>query len=132
VVDDAELVDDPTGAIGRLVASRRPGLLVIAAGRPESLRAAYGHWTAGVRRSRLGVVMAGATDMDADLLGATLPRWSPIAPRPGLAHLVADGTEVLVQCALEARSPGFAEPAESAPRAGLRRRSTPGSLVAVS
>ena len=132
VVDDAELMDDPSGALARLVGSRRPGLLVVAAGRPESLRAAYGHWSAGVRRSRLGMVMAGATDMDADVLGAVLPRWAPIPPRPGLGHLVADGTETLVQCALDVSPAGAAAAADASTRIGGRRRSTPRSLVAVS
>jgi S-DNA-T family DNA segregation ATPase FtsK/SpoIIIE len=131
VVDDAELVDDPTGAITRLVASRRPGLLVVAAGRAESLRAAYGHWTGLLRRSRLGIVMSGSTDSDADLLGATLPRWSPIPPRPGLGHLVSDGTEVLVQCATDDDGAGVGS-TDRATRRGPRRHPTPSSPVAVS
>jgi S-DNA-T family DNA segregation ATPase FtsK/SpoIIIE len=127
VVDDAELVEDPTGALSRLVAGRRSGLLVVIAGRPESLRAAYGHWSSGVRRSRLGVVMTGSTDMDADLLGATLPRWPPIPPRPGLAYLVADGTATLAQCAIDPTTPGTAAPGTAA-----RRRTGAHSLAAVS
>jgi S-DNA-T family DNA segregation ATPase FtsK/SpoIIIE len=125
VVDDAELVDDGSGALTRLVASRRPGLLVVAAGRPEALRTAYGHWTTTVRRSRLGIVMTGARDLDADLLGTTLPRWSPIPPRRGLAYMVCDGTETLVQCALDDAPPVCGRP-------DGRRRDATRSLVAVS
>jgi S-DNA-T family DNA segregation ATPase FtsK/SpoIIIE len=104
IVDDAELVDDPDGSLLQLVTRPRRGALVVAAARPEALRQSYGHWTGAVRRSRLGVVMAGATDLDADLLGATLPRWLPVEPRPGLAHLVCDGTVTLVQVARDTQA----------------------------
>ena len=99
VLDDAELIDDHTGALTALIASRRDGVTVLAAGRPEALRAAYGHWTTAVRRSRLGLVMAACTDIEGDLLGVVLPRRLPIVARPGLAWLVSDGTMELVQVA---------------------------------
>src|SRR4029079_14777178 len=54
-VDDAELVDDPGGALAARLARLDPTLHVIAAARPDSLRAGYGHWTQLVRRSRLGI-----------------------------------------------------------------------------
>ncbi len=44
-VDDAPQVDDVDGLLGTLLQSRRPGLHVVAAGRSDDLRAAYGHWT---------------------------------------------------------------------------------------
>ena len=91
VVDDAELVDDIGEALAALAASHRHGLMIVAAGKPDSLRQSYGHWTAVVRRSRLGLVATAANDLDGDLLGAMLPRRTPIAPRPGLMWLVADG-----------------------------------------
>jgi S-DNA-T family DNA segregation ATPase FtsK/SpoIIIE len=100
-VDDAELVDDIGGALAKLAASRRPGLLIVATGKPDSLRQSYGHWTGIVRRSRLGIVMAASNDLDGDLLGATLPRHLPIAARPGLAWLVSDGDVELVQLAVD-------------------------------
>ncbi len=53
VVDDAELVDDD-GGLQALLATAPSGLHVIAAGRPEALRAAYGHWTGVVKRARKG------------------------------------------------------------------------------
>ena len=99
VIDDAELVDDPGGRLAALLAARPEHIVVIAAGRPEALRAAYGHWTAGVRRSRLGLVMSGCADIDADLFGVALPRRAPLAPRPGLAWMVAEGGRRLVQIA---------------------------------
>jgi S-DNA-T family DNA segregation ATPase FtsK/SpoIIIE len=101
-VDDAELVDDVGGALATLAASRRAGLMIVATGKPDSLRQSYGHWTGVVRRSRLGLVTAASNDLDGDLLGAALPRRLPIAPRPGLAWLVSDGNAVLTQVAIDA------------------------------
>ncbi len=95
VVDDAEHVDDP--ALAGLVAARRPGLVVLAAGRPVTLRAMYGHWTSVVRRSRLGLLMAACSDTDGDLLGELLPRHRPLPARPGLAWVVDGGHRRLVQ-----------------------------------
>jgi S-DNA-T family DNA segregation ATPase FtsK/SpoIIIE len=100
-IDDSELVDDVEGALARLAASRRPGLLIVATGKPDSLRQSYGHWTGVVRRSRLGIITAASNDLDGDLLGAVLPRRLPIAARPGLAWFVADGDVQLVQVAVD-------------------------------
>ena len=100
-IDDAEMVDDIGGALAALAASRRHGLLIVATGKPDSLRQSYGHWTAVVRRSRLGIVTSAANDLDGDLLGVTLPRRLPIPPRPGLVWLVADGDAVLTQVAVD-------------------------------
>ena len=100
VVDDAELVDDPGGALAARISSRADDFTVVVAARPDALRASFGHWTAAVRRCRLGVILAGASDLDADLLGVVLPRRLPIPPRPGLAWLIADGERELVQLAM--------------------------------
>ena len=100
VVDDAELVDDPTGWLAAAVGARRPGLTVVAAARPDALRQRYGHWTLGVRHSRLGLVAAGGGDTDGDLLSAVVPRRSPVAPRPGLMWVAHDGDAHLVQVAV--------------------------------
>ncbi|HZX54575.1 MAG TPA: FtsK/SpoIIIE domain-containing protein [Ilumatobacteraceae bacterium] len=100
-VDDAELVEDAGGALARLAAARPPGLLIIATGKPDSLRQSYGHWTGVIRRSRLGIVTAASNDLDGDLLGASIPRHLPIAVRPGLSWLVSDGEVELVQVAVD-------------------------------
>jgi S-DNA-T family DNA segregation ATPase FtsK/SpoIIIE len=100
-IDDAEMVDDVSGALAALTASRRHGLMIIATGKPDSLRQSYGHWTGVVRRSRLGVVTSASNDLDGDLLGAMLPRRVPIAARPGLVWLVSDGITVLAQVAVD-------------------------------
>jgi S-DNA-T family DNA segregation ATPase FtsK/SpoIIIE len=101
VVDDAERVDDHADALATLIARRDPNVLVACAARPDSLRTMYGHWTAVVRRSRLGLLLALGTDADGDLLGELLPRRTPIPARRGLAWLVdADGRR-LVQVAVD-------------------------------
>jgi S-DNA-T family DNA segregation ATPase FtsK/SpoIIIE len=100
LVDDAELVDDPTGALAALASGRRPERTVMVAGRPDALRQSYGHWSSVVRRSRLGLVAAGGGDLDGDLLATALPRRTPVDPRPGLMWVVQQGTVELAQVAL--------------------------------
>ncbi|MGH9134625.1 MAG: FtsK/SpoIIIE domain-containing protein, partial [Ilumatobacteraceae bacterium] len=102
VVDDCERVEDPGDRLTGLMAHRAGEATVLAAGRADALRAVYGHWTAVCRRSRLGLVMAAGSDLDGDLLGVTLPRRTPIPPRPGLAWLVDGPAPTLVQLALDA------------------------------
>ncbi len=97
VVDDAERVDDVGGALAGLAGERRSGLLIACAGRPDALRAAYGHWTTVIRRSRTGVLMAGCSDVDGDVLGELLPRRRPLPVRPGLGWVVGGGHRALVQ-----------------------------------
>ena len=82
IVDDAERVADPGDRLATLLTERRPGLFVAAAGRPDGLRSLFGHWTAVIRRSRIGVLAAACTDIDGDLLGELLPRRRPLPPRP--------------------------------------------------
>ncbi len=100
VVDDAERVADAGGHLAALVAERRPGVLVIAAGRPDGLRGLYGHWTAVVRRSRLGLLLSACSDTDGDVLGELLPRHPLLPSRPGLAWMVGGGRRTLVQLAM--------------------------------
>lgn len=86
VVDDADRVDDVGGV---LAAALRGGDVTIAiAARLDWVRSNYGHWTREVTRSRCGVVMTAAGDVDGDLLGATLPRRPSIPARPGLGWIV--------------------------------------------
>ncbi len=96
-IDDAELVDDVGGRLAALVSARTPGLMVVAAARSDALRHSYGHWTTAVRRSGIGLLMAGVDELAGDLLGVAVPRHPPIAARPGLAWVVADGTCALGQ-----------------------------------
>ena len=97
VADDAERVDDPGGALTRLLA--RPGVTFAVAARLEAVRVAYGHWTREVARGSCGLIMTSMGEVDGELLGATLPRRSMIPPRPGLAWIVDHGGQRLVQVA---------------------------------
>lgn len=97
LVDDAERVADPNGTLARLLAL--PHVHVVAAGRADALRAAYGHWTREVRASRLGVLLDPDVDLDGDLLGATLPRRSWVPRAEGRGWLVAPDDLQVIQVA---------------------------------
>ena len=99
LVDDAPLVDDPDDVIGGLVDSRIPGVHVVAAGEAELLRTAYGHWSAKVKRSRLGIALRPNVASDGDLWQVSLPRRGPDTWPPGRGYLVAEGRTELVQVA---------------------------------
>lgn len=99
-VDDAELTADEGQVLAARLATRPPGLTVIVAGSGGGLRG-YGHWTSPLRRSRLGVVMTIGGDSDGDVLGASIPRRPPLAPRPGLGWLIGGGTLRLIQVAAD-------------------------------
>ncbi|MDO8364031.1 MAG: FtsK/SpoIIIE domain-containing protein [Actinomycetota bacterium] len=105
VIDDAEGVDDPGGHLSALAAGARPQCWLFVAGRPDALRQAYGHWTSVVRRSRCGLVATGGSELDGDLLGASLPRRTPVPARPGLMWLVSNGATHLVQVAVDPAAP---------------------------
>lgn len=109
-IDDAELVDDDRAQLGALLAQRRLDVTFAIAARPDALRHLYGHWSAAVRRSRCGVVMAGTDPIDGELLGTSLPRRLPIALRPGLAWLISAGDARLAQIAIDDRGPSAMTP----------------------
>lgn len=100
LVDDAESVDDPAGQLERLLKPAQANLTVVAAGRPDSLRRSFGHWTQKLRESRCGVLLTPDYDLDGDLLGVTLPRLSRLAPVPGRGFLAVGGSVAGVQVAL--------------------------------
>jgi S-DNA-T family DNA segregation ATPase FtsK/SpoIIIE len=99
LVDGADRVDDADGALTSLLARRRPGLHVVAAGRNDALRSAYGHWTRLVRASRVALLLQPDVDLDGDLAGTTLPRRSIVALGPGRGYLVVAGAIDVVQIA---------------------------------
>ncbi|MBV9951357.1 MAG: FHA domain-containing protein [Acidimicrobiia bacterium] len=99
LVDDADLVDDTAGALTALLTLRRAGLHVVAAGRNEALRAAYGHWTRPVRASRAAVLLQPDLDLDGDLAGTMLPRRSIVALTRGRGYVVCGGERDIVQIA---------------------------------
>ena len=100
LVDDAELIDDKEGVVGGLLARSQPNLHVIAAGRADALRRAYGHWTQKVRESRCCLLLVPDVDMDGELAGVTLPRIERLAPLPGRGYLAVNGALEGVQVGL--------------------------------
>lgn len=98
LVDDADTVDDAEGALGGLLARRRPDVHVVAAGRADALRSAYGHWSREVRRCRLGLALKPEPD-DGDLWQVAFPRRAPAIGLPGRGYLVVDGQVELFQAA---------------------------------
>ncbi len=99
LIDDADRVTDTGGVLDTLVRTARPGLHVVAAGRPERLRSHFGDWISAIRESGVGLVLRPDVDLDGDLFGVRLPRRRDALGIPGRAYLVVDGTAELVQVA---------------------------------
>ena len=99
LVDDADATDDQTGALARLLGSRRDDLWCVAGGRADVLRVQYGHWTAELRRSRMGLALRPNVEVDGDLWHTPLPRRQRGVLPPGRGYLVADGMCELLQAA---------------------------------
>lgn len=96
LVDDCLSIDDPTGAMARLVSSPPEGLHIVAGTQPSRLRQAYGHWVTGLAASRAGILLQ-PDPLDGDLLGAPLPTRLRRIDVPGRGFLVADGRARLAQ-----------------------------------
>jgi DNA segregation ATPase FtsK/SpoIIIE, S-DNA-T family len=99
LVDDADVVDDPTRGLSDLFGAPRPNLHAIIAGRTDALRT-LGHWSVGVRRARTGLLLQPDVQIDGPLLGVTLPRRPTPPVRPGCGYRVDPGGFELVQVAL--------------------------------
>ncbi|MDQ1505540.1 MAG: segregation ATPase FtsK/SpoIIIE, family [Actinomycetota bacterium] len=97
LVDDCDSVDDPRNLLSRALDETRVDLHVVAAGRADALRQAYGHWTQGLRRSRIGLALKPDMDRDGDMWGASLPRKGPDQFPPGRGYLVVEGQVELTQ-----------------------------------
>lgn len=97
LVDDCEMLDDPRSLLTRALSETRADLHVIAAGRADGLRSAYGHWTQSLRRSRLGLALKPDLDRDGDLWGASLPRKGPSQFPAGRGYLIIEGEVELTQ-----------------------------------
>jgi S-DNA-T family DNA segregation ATPase FtsK/SpoIIIE len=100
LIDDAETFDDADSAIEGVLAAAKPDLHVIAAGRADTLRSSYGHWSQTVRRSKNGILLRPDIDLDGDLVGVNLPRRAPVAMLVGRGYLAQNGDVELVQMAL--------------------------------
>jgi DNA segregation ATPase FtsK/SpoIIIE, S-DNA-T family len=99
LIDDAEALEDPAGAVEALLKRRLPDVHVFAAGRADLLRSAYGHWTQTVRRSGAGVLLRPDVDYDGDLLAVRLPRQAPAAVTVARGWLVNNGETGFIQAA---------------------------------
>jgi S-DNA-T family DNA segregation ATPase FtsK/SpoIIIE len=99
LVDDAPSVDDVDGVLTAALRSGRQDLHVIAAGRADDVRAAYGHWLRIVRQSRAGVLLQPDLATDGDLLGVRLPRRLAVPLVPGRGFAVESGEATLIQLA---------------------------------
>ena len=99
LIDDADVVDDPTRGLSDLFAAPRANLHAIVAGRTDALKT-LGHWSVGARRSRTGLLLQPDVQVDGPLLGVTLPRRPTPPVRPGCGYRVDPGGFELVQVAL--------------------------------
>jgi len=99
LVDDMLDLDDPTGALGRVVAAAPPGVHLVGAARPDQFRSSYGHWAAEIKRSRAGVLLR-PDPMDGDILGQQFPARLGIAAVAGRGVMVSEGETEVVQCVL--------------------------------
>ncbi|HEX7132571.1 MAG TPA: FtsK/SpoIIIE domain-containing protein [Iamia sp.] len=97
LVDDVEAVD-PDGKVMPEVLGR-PDVVVLCAGRADTLRGLYSHWTRTVRQSRSGLLLQPDIDLDGDLLAVRLPRRTTTAIGPGRGYLCSGGEVDLVQVA---------------------------------
>jgi S-DNA-T family DNA segregation ATPase FtsK/SpoIIIE len=99
LVDDADDLADPEGALLRLLRQRRPNIRVVGAGRADVLRSMYGHWTQELRRSRQGIALRPQAEVDGELWHTALPRHGPPVRLPGRGYLISDAEVELVQVA---------------------------------
>lgn len=81
-----------------LVAAR-PGLHVVATGRPSDMRGSYGSWLRTLRTSRTGILLRPDLPGDGDLLSATLPRRTTTPLVTGRGWVVSSGRATLAQTA---------------------------------
>jgi S-DNA-T family DNA segregation ATPase FtsK/SpoIIIE len=97
LVDDCDAVDDPRNLLSRALDETGVDLHVVAAGRADALRQAYGHWTQRLRRSRIGLALKPDMDRDGDMWGASLSRKGPDRFPPGRGYLLLEGQVELIQ-----------------------------------
>lgn len=99
LVDDADLAADDHPVLAALVTDRRPHRHVVAAARSDRARSSFGHWIREVRADRSGLLLMPDLDVDGDLIGARLPRRSPVALTAGRGWLSGGAPEGFLQVA---------------------------------
>jgi S-DNA-T family DNA segregation ATPase FtsK/SpoIIIE len=98
LIDDADSVEDQGRALSDLFASSLPLVHAVVAGRTDAMKS-LGHWSVGVRRSRVGLLLQPDVQVDGQLLGVTLPRRPTPPVRPGCGYRVDPGGFELMQVA---------------------------------
>jgi len=100
LIDDAERLREHGTTLADLVASDRLGVRVVAAGRADRLRVAYGHWTRPMRASRLGLALQPDLEVDGELWSVRFAALRGATWPAGRGVLVRDGEIELIQVAL--------------------------------
>ena len=100
LVDDAESLDDATGAFAALIGERNEHLHVIAAGDGDLLRSAYVPWLQEIKRARLGIALQADGAGEGDLWQARFPVRTDVQWPPGRGYLIGEGEPQLVQVAV--------------------------------
>ena len=103
LIDDAETVADPDVALKALAAESRPDLHIVAAGRADRLRTAFGHWTSEIRFSRTGVLLQ-PSPLDGDLFTVQLPTRPALPALPGRGYLIQNGQPSIIQIAMHEKA----------------------------
>lgn len=99
LVDDADLTPDDHRVLAAVVVDRRPHRHVVAAARSDRARSSFGHWLREVRADRAGLLLLPDLDVDGDLIGARLPRRSPVLLTAGRGWLSGGSPEGFLQVA---------------------------------
>ena len=100
LVDDADQIEDEQDVFSRLLTLRRPDVHLVIAGRADALRTKYGHWTAKVRRSKVGLLLKPNLDTDGEVLDVELPKRHRVHMMAGRGYLVDNGDLEVVQTAI--------------------------------
>ena len=89
LIDDVETISDHE-VFMQLLAQRDSPVHLIAAGRVDLLRSAYGHWTNEFKQTRRGVLLW-PDILDGDVVGIDLPSRTTTPAIPGRGVLVQNG-----------------------------------------
>jgi S-DNA-T family DNA segregation ATPase FtsK/SpoIIIE len=99
LVDDADTINDADSHLRALLGLHLPSGHIVAAGRADRIRSAYGSWIHELRESRAGIALRPNVDLDGDLWQTALPRRPPTAMSIGRGYRVSNGEVELIQAA---------------------------------
>jgi len=101
MIDDCDELIDQFDAPALVQAARRrpPGLWIVVAMEADAARSAYREGLKVLRRHRHGLLLSPDIDVDGELLGARLPRFSTVPGSVGRGYLVRREELELVQVA---------------------------------